>query len=248
MKWTILIFFFFFLNVTTYAQDFPSKLYHVSFEYGVHAPGADLKDRFGTNFQAGIHIERIQLKSGLLFGLSSHFLFGNVVKEDVLTNLRTSDGGIIGNDRLFATVVLRQRGLNTQAYIGKIFKVIDGHYSSGIKITIGAGVLQHKIRVQDDSRSVTELTGEYLKGYDRLTNGLAINTFIGYQHIGKNRRINFIAGFDFVMAFTQSRRDFDFALMMADETRRTDMLSGFKVGWMLPIGAGAERTPEEIIY
>jgi hypothetical protein len=229
------------------AQQDNEKFVNISFEYGVQVPFGDLSDRFGTNFQLGSHLEIIQDNTQFLLGTSFHLIFGNRVKEDVLINLRTSDGGIIGNDRQFATVSLRERGFQSQIYLGKIFQVVRGHFSSGIKSTIGLGILQHKIRVQDDSRSVTELTGDYLKGYDRLTNGLSIMAFIGYQHLDKNRRLNVLAGFDFSYAFTQNRRDFDFLSMQKDETKRVDILAGFKIGMMMPIGGGI-KNPEQILY
>jgi hypothetical protein len=137
--------------------------------------------------------------------------------------------------------------MQAQIYFGKIFQLSDKHYTSGIKSTFGIGILQHKIRVQDDSRSVTELTGEYLKGYDRLTNGLSLTAFLGYQHLDKNRRMNFLAGFDFSLAFTQNRRDFDFATMQKDNLERVDILAGFKIGWIMPIGSRG-KAPEQIIY
>lgn len=237
----------FFLHLHLGAQQESKKLVNMSFEYGVQVPFGEMSDRFGTNFQIGSHVEMIQENSQFLLGTSFHLIFGNRVKEDVLINLRTSDGGIIGNDRQFATVSLRERGFQSQLYLGKIFQVVRGHFSSGIKSTIGLGILQHKIRVQDDSRSVTELTGDYLKGYDRLTNGLSIMAFLGYQHLDKNRRLNVLAGFDFSYAFTQNRRDFDFVSMQKDEEKRVDILAGFKIGMMMPIGGGI-KNPERILY
>lgn len=229
------------------AQEKPGHFFNVSFEYGIHLPAADMQDRFGLNFQLGSHLEMMHGNSHFLYGASFHMLFGSVVREDVLANLRTTDGGIIGNDRRFADIGLRQRGFSTQAYVGKIFNLNDRHYASGIKVTLGAGLLQHKVRIQDNSRTVTELFGEYVKGYDRLTNGISTNMFLGYQHLGRNRRINFLVGFDLIVAFTESRRDFDFLLMEKDTQKRIDILSGFKAGWIMPIGAG-KKGGGEIIY
>lgn len=247
MRKTIILLLFWLASFYAVGQKSPPSFFNMSFEYGIHLPLADMQDRFGMNFQLGGHLERMHSKSKILYGSSFHFLFGSVVREDVLANLRTTDGGIIGNDRRFANVGLRERGFNAQLYFGKIFNLVEGHYASGIKLTVGAGLLQHKIRIQDNSRTVAELSGDYIKGYDRLTNGLSANLFLGYQHLGKNRRINFIAGMDFIAAFTQSRRDFDFLLMRKDDTQRTDLLVGFKAGWILPIGAGAQEAGD-IIY
>ncbi len=218
----------------------------MSFEYGVQVPGGDLDERFGTNSRIGTHLEAILTNSKFLFGGETSFIFGTDVKEDVLANLRTSDGEIIGNNRTFGDVLTRQRGMQLNAYLGKIFQLGKGKSLSGIKVTGGLGLLQHKIRIQDDSRTIAQLTGDYIKGYDRLTNGLSFNFFLGYQYLGSNRRINFLLGIDMTIANTQSRRDFDFATMMKDEQKRKDSLIGLKAGWILPIGSG--RTAEEIIY
>ena len=222
-------------------------LKNVSFEYGVQKSMADLKDRFGSSFELGGHFELISGKNLLVFGASGHFIFGNDVKEDVLENLRTTEGQIIGNDRQFASVFLRQRGFNTQFYVGKLFNFLEQHPISGIKATIGVGLIQHRIRVQDDSRTVTQLTGDYLKGYDRLTNGLSLNSFLGYQHMNRQGRVNFLAGFDLSVGFTKNRRDFDFSTFQKDDQNRIDILAGFKVGWMLTIG-GSRIAADQIIY
>jgi hypothetical protein len=88
---------------------------------------------------------------------------------------------------------------------------------------------------------VPQLTGNYKKGYDRLTNGLAINEFIGYQMLSTNKRVNFYFGFEFTQGFTQSRRDFDFDTRSADTQKRFDSLMGIRAGWILPfyVGKGA---------
>lgn len=101
--------------------------------------------------------------------------------------------------------------------------------------TLGAGFLEHKIRIDVDKDDVPELSGDYLKGYDRLTNGLALTEFIGYMHCGNNRLINFIFGFELTQAFTQNRRDFNFDQMKKDDNKRLDLLYGIKLGWFFPL-------------
>lgn len=83
---------------------------------------------------------------------------------------RTPEGDIIGNDRLLASVVLRKRGYYFGGLVGKLFTFNEKR--SGIRLTLGAGLLRHWIRIQDDNSSVPELTGDYKKGYDRLTGSL----------------------------------------------------------------------------
>ncbi|MDX1409423.1 MAG: hypothetical protein R3330_14850 [Saprospiraceae bacterium] len=219
---------------------------HLSFEYGTQFPAGDLQDRFGHNFNLGSQYELMHLPSGWHAGLKGYFLFGNRVKEDVLALLRTPEGDIIGNDRAPAIVFLRERGFFLGPYAGKIFRLSERAPHSGIKVSVGAGLLQHKIRIQDDTRSVSQLTGDYVKGYDRLTNGLAFYGFIGYQHLDPRGRLNFLAGFDLTSGSTQSRRDFNFDQQLADTQQRTDTLIGFRIGWILPITTG--QPPNEIFY
>ena len=211
----------------------------VNFSYAVQSPGGDLVDRFGTNFNIGLNLEYLTEKSNLIFGLETGFLFGNEVKINVLRGLQTAEGFIIGNDRVFADIQLRQRGFYAGALVGKLIPLSKNNKRSGLRVTLSTGLLQHKIRIQDDPlRDVAPLSTEYKKGYDRLTNGLAFNEFIGYQLLSKNRRINFYAGVEFTQAFTQSRRDYNFDTMTVDEENRLDLLFGFRVGWVLPFYFG----------
>lgn len=219
---------------------------HLSFEYGGQIPLFDMRDRFGANFNVGSQYEMLHLTNGWLAGIKGYYLFGNDVKEDVLTILRTEHGEIIGNDGAPANVFLRQRGFYIGPYIGKLFVLTDKRPHAGIKIVAGAGLLQHHVRIQDDSRSVDQLTGAYRKGYDRLSNGLAGYLFAGYQHLDPNRRINFFAGIDLTLAVTESRRDFDFSLMRRETGSRRDGLLGLRLGWILPVTLGVPA--EKIFY
>lgn len=215
--------------------------------YAAELSGGDLSNRFGNSFDIGGGLEWMTKKGNFILGVDVGAIFGSNVYEDPLVNLRTPDGFVIANDRDYANIQLRQRGFHVGALIGKLFSLSEENPRSGIRFTVGTGLLQHKIRIQDDpERDVTALSGDYRKGYDRLTNGLAINEFIGYQMLSKNKRINFYAGFEFTQAFTQSRRSLDFDTMMKDETQRKDFLYGFKVGWTLPFYVDAN--PDEIFY
>lgn len=208
--------------------------------YAAHRPAAALQDRFGNSFSLGAGVDWLTAKSNWIFGINANFLFGNTVKTDVLASLRTDAGFIIGNSRLPADVVLRQRGWLLHAEIGKHIPFSSKNPRSGIRISISPGILQHKIRIQDDpQQAVPQLLGDYKKGYDRLTNGLSVTEFIGYELLSANRRMNFFLGFEFTQAFTQNRRDFDFATRTKDETKRTDLLYGIRLGWIIPFYVGS---------
>lgn len=219
---------------------------HLSFEYGIQVPIFDMADRFGHNFKLSSEFDFLNAKSGWVAGVDGAYLFGINVREDVLLPLRTMDGEIIGNNRAPASVALRERGFYAGMHAGRIFPFKKEMPLSGIKLRLGAGFLQHKIRIQDNTQSVTQLTGDYKKGYDRLSNGAALSFFAGYQHYDDLQNIHLIAGFDFHLAFTQNRRSYNFDTMQADDTDRTDGLFGFKIGWILPIGKGDSE--KEIFY
>lgn len=246
MKFWLTCLLYFCLATTASAQADPSLRMHLSFEYGLQMPGGDLKARFGTNFNVGSQFEILHMPSGWHVGMKGYFLFGSEVKEDVLAALRTPEGDIIGNDRSPALVFLRERGSFIGPYIGKTLVLSPDNPHSGFKVSLGAGLLQHKIRVQDDTQTVSQLSGDYVKGYDRLTNGLALYGFAGYQHLDPGGRINFLAGFDITTGATQSRRDYNFDQQSTDTARRKDSLIGFRIGWILPITTG--EPPDEIFY
>ncbi|MBK7937862.1 MAG: hypothetical protein IPJ82_12570 [Lewinellaceae bacterium] len=210
--------------------------------FSAHVPGGDMADRFGPDGSFGGAVEYMTTNN-YLFGVEGHYMFGSEVKEDPLAILRTPEGDIIGNNRLASSVALRQRGWYAGLAIGKLF-AFNGK-RSGIRFTLGAGVLRHWIRIQDDNNSVTQLTGDYKKGYDRLTGGLALNQFIGWQHLSTNRRANWMAGFEFNEGFTGTLRDWDFTERRKLEGKRLDLRIGIRVAWTLPFYQG---NAEEIFY
>ncbi len=219
----------------------------INLSYAYQIPGEDMSTRFGSNFNLGLNTEYITTKSNFIFGLEGQFLFGNNVKTDVLASLRTPEGSIIADDRTIANILLRQRGFYFGGLVGKIFSLSPSNPRSGIRITLGAGLLQHKIRIQDDpSRDVSPLADEYKKGYDRLTNGLALTQFIGYQLLSRNRRVNFYIGLELTEGFTQSRRDFNFDTRDVNTETRFDLLYGIRAGWVVPFYFGDGS--DEIYY
>lgn len=228
-----------FLGLTKcFAQNDGNALL-ININYGLHTPQGDLQERFGNNLTAALSVEYMLGKGNYFFGLNQSVLFGSNVNEDVLSGLRNESGIIFNNNFTASNIELRERGLLMTGYVGKLFGLFEDNRRSGIRLQLGAGLLQHKIRIQDDPNAfVTELTDDRKKGYDRLTNGLALHQFIGYQHLAKNRLANFYAGFEFVEAFTQNRREINVDTGMKDDTERLDILAGFKIGWTLPLYIG----------
>jgi len=206
--------------------------------YGVHWPGGDLADRFGSHFSAGGTVEFLT-KSNFIVGAHSNFYFGTNVNTDVLAPLRDEDDLLFGDDGGIAEVRLRQRGLYVGGHVGKIFPIFGPNKRSGIRVTVGGGYLQHKIRIQDDPQVfVSTLNSNYKKGYDRFTNGFALTEFIGYQYLATNRMVNFLIGLELTQGFTQNRRSFNFDTRSAETDGRLDLLAGLRIGWTLPLYVG----------
>ncbi|MFH2095472.1 MAG: hypothetical protein ABIJ16_07200 [Bacteroidota bacterium] len=176
--------------------------------------------------------------SNWVFGADGYFIFGNKLKEEassIFNEILTSDGNIIDENGEFATVLLSERGFYIGGKAGRVIPVFGSNPNSGIMFIIGAGLLQHKIRIENDGNRAPQIIGDYKKGYDKLTNGFASNIFLGYVYFGNNRLLNFFGGIDYTIGWTQCRRDFNFDERITDETRRTDMLYSIRVGWIIPI-------------
>jgi len=204
-----------------------------SFQY--QAPGGDMADRFGNNYNVGAFLNYKFARNWML-GIESDFLFADNVKEEgILDGISTDDGNIIGESGEFATVYLYERGFHILAKAGKVFPLFGPNKNSGLLLSAGVGFLQHKIKIDVDKEDVPELSKEYKKGYDRLSNGPALTEGISYLHCGSKRLINFSLGFECTQAFTQCRRDYNFDQMKKDTTKRLDLLYGIRFTWFFPI-------------
>lgn len=201
---------------------------------GIHMPSADMAKRFGNNASAG-GVFSLKNKKNYTLSITGAYMFGNkIYEEDILAPLATISGNVIGSDGRLAEVRFFERGYHAAVCIGKIFPFKKPNPNSGIWFTLGAGFIQHKIRIENIGNTVNGLSKEYRKGYDRLTNGIQLHEFLGYLFFSNKRLINFYAGFEFQQGFTQSRRDYNFDTMSKDDEKRIDILTGFKVGWILP--------------
>ena len=202
---------------------------------GYSQPAGDLADRFGANFSIGCNFFR-KLKSNWLLGLQGDFLFGNQVKEnDFITQLATSQGQLISIDGTYSTVILYERGWQAQFRAGRILPVVGPNKNSGLMFLAGVGFLQHKIRIESQGDDVPYLQGNYIKGYDRLTNGTSVSLFAGYINFGNRRRINFFGGIETTVGFTKCRRDFNFDTRTKDDNSRKDIFIGLRAGWIIPL-------------
>ncbi len=221
------------------------KIWNLDVLLAVDHPMADMGKRFGTSYRIGFGIKR-KTANNWIWGIKGEFIIGNKIKEDsLLINVKTKQGGVISQQGDLLNVGIFERGYMLGAQIGKVFPYLQLNKNSGPVMIASVGFLQHKIKLFDRDLSFPQLREEYKKGYDRLTNGLYLQDFIGYQYFAKDKLINFYAGFDFVWGLTQGRRTYQFDIARADTQSRNDLLVGFKFGWVLPI---YKKNVEEIYY
>ena len=220
------------------------NLVAVNLTAGYHFAGGDLADRFGASNSLGGGVDYITPKNWI-FGLNGNWIYGNKIKEDVIANLRTNSSSVIANNAFVADILLRMRSYSGTGHFGKLIPIGKSNKRSGIRVTLGAGFWEHKIRIQDDPEApAASLTNAYKRGYDRLTNGFSINEFVGYQYFAKNHRINFYIGLEFTQGFTKSVREYNYDTRSADVESRFDALYGGKIGWILPFYLGKEAEDE----
>jgi hypothetical protein len=213
----------------------------VSARYALQTPALDLADRFGTNSSIGLGVY-YKTQSNWLVGIDGDFLFGNKIAEDSLMgNLATKDGYLINQDGSYADVRFYERGYAGMLKVGKIIPLSHKNANSGLLLMLGGGALQHKIRIENKEGQSPQLQGEYIKGYDRLTNGPALSGMVGYLFLDNNKLINFFGGIEAIYGFTRNRRSYNFDTQRSETQLRHDLLLGIRVGWMLPIYGGSKK-------
>jgi hypothetical protein len=201
--------------------------------YGHYLPGGDMSTRFHNNSSVSLNVD-FKLKNQWVFGLQGSYLFGNTVKERLFDSI-AKENIIINNDGDFADVRLYERGFTISATAGRLLKLSKTRPNCGILVNAGIGFIQHKIRIEVIGNNVPQLSKEYKKGYDRLSNGLLLSQNIGYLYLSNNRLVNFYVGLECMEGFTQSRRSFDYDRMQSDTKKRLDVLYGAKIAWILPL-------------
>lgn len=207
----------------------------ISATYAYQVPQGDMADRFGNNHNIGLSAA-VKLKSNFAFGLEGSFIFGDRIREGGLLNgLLNSNGQVLDENGVPASVLLYERGYSIIAWAGRLMPIVGPNPNSGLLLKVGGGYLRHKIRIETQENVVPQLEGDYLTGYDRLAAGPAALFFVGYQHIGNNRYINFTFGFEMLLGFTEPLRAYYFDVQRSETGTRFDGLNGFRLGWTLPI-------------
>lgn len=225
---------FFSTQILNAQKDSTIAVPMIGMYYSLQLPQADLSERFGFNNCAGINF-MYKTNTNWIVGFEANYMFGNNVKIDPLLQLRTPEGTVTDNEGYPANVRVTERGLGLHFIGGKVFPIFGSNANSGLMITIGAGYLQHRINLYDVNQKIAALKDNLRFGYDHLTVGFSLSQFVGYLHMSKNRLSNFYVGVEFYEAFTKSLRQLNYNSALPDTERRLDVLTGFRVGWVLPL-------------
>lgn len=247
-----ILFILFFISIVTISfsqgkKDSSIFIPAIAVTYSYQIPGGDLATRYGNNSTIGSEFI-LKFKSNWLLGVDVHYIFGSDLKHEassIFDSILTSNGEIINKEGSYARYLISERGFYAGAKAGRLFVIDKSNPNSGIIVTFAGGLLQHKIRIENDNSDSPQILGDKKKGYDKLTNGFCANEFIGYMYFGKKKVANFVVGFDFYQAWTQSRRDYDFNTMSRDTKKRHDYLYSLKFGWFIPF---SKKTPKDYYY
>ncbi|HTA26571.1 MAG TPA: hypothetical protein VK809_02200 [Bacteroidia bacterium] len=210
--------------------------------YAGQLPGGDIGKLFGfnSNVQGGVHYKT---QNNWVFGGEFSYMFGNYLRNTgILDSLATTNGNVIANDGNYPGVSYFETGFDIQLTVGKLFPV-SKNLNSGILTMISAGYIQYHLSISAPSDWTPQISGDYLQGYEHLTAGACITEFIGYQYISKKSFVAFFGGFEFTEAMAKSLQ-YDFESNSKNPNYKFNMLSGIRVGWMLPILQENTKTPK----
>jgi hypothetical protein len=219
----------------------------VGIEYGGNWTQADLADRYGFMNHLGV-MTGFKTSKNWFFGLQSSFIFGNNVRmTGLFDHLIDSNGNITDVNGNIAAVVVYPRGFSTNACIGKIFPVFGSNKNSGIFVHTGVGYLLHRMKIETNEQVIPQIELDYKKGYDRLTTGVNVHQFIGYNFMSNSGGYHFYGGFYAQEGFTNNRRtiNFDEPDVPVSTELRLDVQIGFKLGWVIPI---YKRQPKDFYF
>ena len=222
------------------------KGFVISLNGSFDVPGADMAKRFGISYRLGPSFF-YKTQNNWIIGAKADFIFGNKIEEDsFLANIEGFEKSHIGFDGARVNFNTFERGYMVGLQLGKIFAFSERHPDNGLLVLTSAGFMQHKILISTkNSGHVPQLEGGYKKGYDRLSNGVFVEQFVGYSHYSKNGLINFNIGLDVVAGFNKGRREYLYDVMRPGNESRFDLLFGIKGGWYIPI---FKRKSEELFF
>lgn len=241
---------------TRRAPGLPERTYRnaglIGISYARHTPLSDMKVRFGNSNTFG-------LAGGYKFGKKNWTISGgadiifssNVNENTMFDTITGPSGSMIDAQGNLAVVRLYERGYHFHFDFGRVIPLDRIHTNSGILFTEGVGFMQHKVKFLYTRTIMPQLEKDIFKGYDRLSNGLMLRVFLGYQRMEPDELFSFFAGIEYLRGFTRNRRELNYDTRVRDTRLRKDELVGLKFGVIIPIlgrKAGTKKGEEEKFF
>ena len=241
---TLCFFLLFVGNLLGQKQDSIRAEYLLPFGGGFQVTGAQLASRYGTFLDLNLGFKFKNTK-GWTFGLNFDYLFESRIKDStIFSQLENEFGQITGTSGVPVPVRFSGIGAKLDLEIGKIIPITTRNKNGGLWITGRIGYLQHKIRMFGELDNLPQLSGEYRKGYDRLSHALNYSAFIGYLYLPPLIRskiseiptydniFGLYAGIEISSGWAYSLRSYNFSSMSATSHPQLGRMLGFKIGWI----------------
>jgi hypothetical protein len=220
---------------------YQNKLWLVGISYKAIIPAGDLALRYGLCNAFGIGLD-LKTKKNYLFGVSIDAMFGRNVKDiGYMDKLKDANGYVYSDEGAPGYFTASMRGMKAAMTAGKIIPLHSKRPEWGVILQAGAGYFQHK-NLFSFANSL-QFSSTYLRGYDRMRNGIAISEEAGVCHFNLNRLINFNITLEAVEAFTKNSRYYDYATQSFDTKKYTDIYLAIKFAWVLPVKASDKDAP-----
>jgi hypothetical protein len=207
----------------------------------ITVPAGDLAERFGPHAGISLNFAR-KTVAHWHFSFAAEYQFGQDVREPGLfAGITQGTGNVISEAGIYADVISRMRSIQIWGSVGKLIPMWGNNKNSGLLLQLGAGIWQHKIYLQNQGFFAPQISGDYLKGYDRLSGGPFLRQSIGYLNLSNKKLINYYIGLDFTQGFTQGQRGLNYDTGLPDNEGRLDLGVGVRVGWILPFYRREDR-------
>lgn len=217
------------------SQSFTESSIDIGFGFGFTSPLADLQDRFGTMYGGELSLNFYRGELGSQFGFKLGFLTSDVVKEDPLAVYRTSNGQLLSTDGVSTVVTRRMAG----SYFGIDFKknlaFIGKQERANFYLGLGAGLMQHKIRYIEFTKTVPLAFEDYGKGHDRNSRGLYLEEQIGLKF--RNGAKKFDLSLNIFEGFLTPVGQIQFDTKDKTQESRFDVGLGFKFTWYISVSS-----------
>lgn len=209
-----------------------------------YLPVGYLHQWFKPNLSVGTGVT-VKTAKNWTFDVNFHYMFGANLRDTTaafLGDMVDEYGRVVDGNGLTSTLYFEGRYWSVGAGVGKVIPVSRWR-NSGIWLHLGMGYFGHKIRINDYDNQVPQLAGDYKKGYDHRSGGFAMNQFIGYLFIQKNRLLNFYGGIEFWEIWSKPNRNFILNEGPTENMKsKFSGLIGLKIGWNIPLYEKKEVT------